>query len=162
MPAGDPAGRPAVDGRDVPLLRLYAAARPAGSPAGAERAMAAKAPHPFAIIAPLPRPPLTRFNRSMRRHQRLGDLVGRGLLLGSDERITVNRVGEDVQLVRMGADYRAQAEIVPPDDRDDLNGWIRTAERMWKLRNLEWRFESVREAWTAWQQRPRGDPPAGG
>jgi len=93
----------------------------------------------------------------MRRHRRLGDLIGRGLLLGSDERIAVNRVGEEVQLVRMGADFRAQAEIVPPDDRDDLNGWIRTAERTWNLQHLEWRFESVRDAWSAWQQRPPGE-----
>ena len=92
------------------------------------------------------------------RHQRLGDLIGRGLLLGSDERITVNRVGEDVQLVRMGPDFRAQAELVPPDDRDDLAGWIRTAERMWDLRGLEWRFESLQERWAAWQQPPPGNP----
>ena len=85
-----------------------------------------------------------------RRHQRLGDLIGRGLLLGSDECITVNRVGEDVQLVRMGPDFRAQAEVVPPDDRDDLKGWIRAAERMWNLKGLEWRFESVQETWARW------------
>jgi hypothetical protein len=91
------------------------------------------------------------------RHRRLGDLVGRGLLLGSDERITVNRAGEDIQLVRMGADYRAQAEIVPPDDRDSISGWIRAAERMWNVHGLEWRFESVQESWAAWQQRPSAD-----
>lgn len=85
-----------------------------------------------------------------RRHQRLGDLVGEGLLLGSDERITVNRVGDDVQLVRIGADLRAQAELVPPDDRDHLAGWIRTAERMWNLNGLLWRFESVQELRTRW------------
>ena len=88
-----------------------------------------------------------------RMHQRLGDLVGQGLLLGSDERISVNRVGEDIQLVRMGPDARAQAELVPPDDRDDVKGWIRTAERMWDLHGLEWRFESVHEAWARWQRR---------
>jgi hypothetical protein len=114
-------------------------------------------PHPCAAVASFSS---VRFNGPMRRHHRLGDLIGRGLLLGSDERITVNRVGDDVQLVRMGADFRAQAEIVPPDDRDDITGWIRTAERMWDLRNLEWRFESVRDAWTAWQQRPPGDTSA--
>lgn len=86
-----------------------------------------------------------------RRHQRLGDLIGRGLLLGSDERIAVNRIGDDIQLVRMGADYRAQAETVPPDDRDDLRGWIRTAERMWSLHGLEWSFESLQETWTRWR-----------
>ena len=96
-----------------------------------------------------------------RTHRRLGDLIGRGLLLGSDERITVNRVGEDVQLVRMGPDFRAQAELVPPDDRDDLRGWIRAAERMWGLRDLEWRFESVQETWVAWQGRPPGGEDAG-
>jgi len=88
------------------------------------------------------------------RHRRLGDLIGSGLLLGSDERITVNRVGDDIQLVRMGADFRAQVEIVPPDDRDDLAGWIRAAERMWNLSGLAWRFESLQEAWQAWQTRP--------
>jgi hypothetical protein len=45
----------------------------------------------------------------------------------------------------MGPDARAQAEIVPPDDRDDVKGWVRTAERMWNLHGLEWRFESVQE-----------------
>ena len=88
---------------------------------------------------------------SMRRHRRLGDLIGTGLLLGEEVRLTVNRVGQDVQLVRMGPTYRAEAEIVPPDDRDDMQGWIRTAERAWNLRGLEWRFESVRQAWAAWQ-----------
>jgi hypothetical protein len=85
-----------------------------------------------------------------RRHRRLGDLVGEGLMLGSDERITVNRVGDDVQLVRIGDDLRAQAEIVPPDDRDDLAGWIRAAERMWNLRGLLWRFETVTEIRARW------------
>ena len=88
-----------------------------------------------------------------RRHRRLGDLVGRGLLLGSDERISVNRVGEDVQLVRMGPDFRAQVEMVPPDDRDDVRGWIRAAERMWGLRDLEWRFESLQDGWARWHER---------
>ncbi len=92
-----------------------------------------------------------------RTHRRLGDLIGRGLLLGGDERITVNRVGEDVQLVWMGPDFRAQAELVPPDDREDLRGWIRAAEQMWGLRDLEWRFESVQETWAAWQGRPLSD-----
>jgi hypothetical protein len=78
-------------------------------------------------------------------------------MAGSDERIAVNRVGEEVQLVRMGADFRAQAEVVPLDDRDDLSGWIRAAERMWNLDHLEWRFESVRDAWSAWRQRPPGE-----
>ena len=85
-----------------------------------------------------------------RRHQRLGDLVGEGLLLGSEERIIVNRVGDDIQLVRIGPDLRAQAEFVPPDDRDDLAGWIRTAERMWNLKGLLWRFESVQEIRARW------------
>jgi hypothetical protein len=91
-----------------------------------------------------------------RQHRRLGDLIGRGLLLGSDERISVNRVGEDIQLVRMGPDARAQAELVPRDDRDDIRGWIRAAERMWGLHGLEWRFESVQERWARWQERPPG------
>jgi hypothetical protein len=97
----------------------------------------------------------------MRRHRRLGDLIGQGLLLGSDERVAVNRVGDDIQLVRMGADFRAQAEMVPPDDRDDVSGWIRAAERMWNLHGLEWRFESIQETWASWQQRPRGDQTSG-
>ena len=91
-----------------------------------------------------------------RHHRRLGDLVGQGLLLGSDERISVNQVGEEIQLVRMGPEARAQAETVPPDDREDVRGWIRTAERMWNLHGMEWRFESVQEAWTRWQERPPG------
>jgi hypothetical protein len=85
------------------------------------------------------------------RHRRLGDLIGEGLLLGSSVRITVNRVGDEVQLVRMGPDYRAQAEYVPPDDRGDLQGWIRAAERVWNLRGLEWRFESVQASRSRWQ-----------
>ena len=88
----------------------------------------------------------------MRRyHHRLGDLIGTSLLLGGDERIAVNRVGEDVQLVRMGPDFRAQAELVPPGDREDVQGWIRAAERAWNLRGLEWRFESVQETWGKWR-----------
>jgi hypothetical protein len=89
----------------------------------------------------------------MRRHRRLGDLVGTSLLAGGDERITVNRVGDDVQLVRMGPDFRAWAELVPPDDRDSMPGWIRTAERVWNLRGLDWRFESVQERYASWRQR---------
>ena len=85
------------------------------------------------------------------RHRRLGDLIGEGLLVGSGVRITVNRVGDALQLVRMGPDYRAQAEYVPPDDRDDLQGWIRAAERAWDLRGLEWRFESVQESRARWK-----------
>ena len=85
-----------------------------------------------------------------RRHQRLGDLVGSSLLAGGDVRIAVNRSGEDVQLVRMGPDFRAHAEVVPADDRDDPRGWIRAAERTWNLRGLDWRFESVRDGWTSW------------
>jgi hypothetical protein len=85
------------------------------------------------------------------RHRRLGDLIGEGLLRGSAVRITVNRVGDAVQLVRMGPDYRAQAEYVPPDDRDGLQGWIRAAERAWDLRGLEWRFESVQESRSRWK-----------
>lgn len=90
-----------------------------------------------------------------RRHRRLGDLVGRGLLLGSDERISVNRAGDDIQLVRIGPGARAQLEIVPPDARDGVTGWIRAAEQIWGLGGLEWRFESVEEAWVRWQDRPR-------
>jgi hypothetical protein len=86
-----------------------------------------------------------------RRHQRLGELIGRGLMLGEEERIAVNRVGDDVQLVRMSPDFRAWAELVPPDDRDDLQGWIHLAERTWNLRGLEWRFESVRDARARWK-----------
>jgi hypothetical protein len=91
----------------------------------------------------------------MRRHQRLGDLVGTSLLAGGDERITVNRVGDDVQLVRMGPDFRAWAELVPPDDRDSLAGWVRVAEQVWGLRGLEWRFESLQEGYAAWVERGR-------
>lgn len=86
------------------------------------------------------------------RHRRLGDLIGEGLLAGSHVRISVNRVGDAVQLVRMGPDHRAWAELVPPDDRDDLQGWIRTAEQIWGLHGLDWRFESVQEAWSKWQR----------
>lgn len=83
----------------------------------------------------------------MRRHRKLGELIGRGLLLGSEERIAVNRSGDEVQLVRMGPDFRAWAEPVPLDDRDDVKGWIRTAERTWHLRGLEWRFLTVEQIW---------------
>lgn len=88
----------------------------------------------------------------MKRHRRLGDLIGTGLMAGSEERIAVNQIGDAVQLVRMGDDFRAFAELVPPDDRDDRQGWIRLAERAWNLRGLEWRFESVQSAWAAWRQ----------
>ena len=91
----------------------------------------------------------------MRRHHRLGDLVGTSLLAGGDERITVNRVGDGVQLVRMGPDFRAWAELVPPDDRDSLAGWVRVAEQVWGLRGLEWRFESLQEGYAAWVERGR-------
>jgi hypothetical protein len=79
-------------------------------------------------------------------------LIGAGLLAGSDVRISVNRVGDAVQLVRIGPDHRAWAEYVPPDARDELLGWIRTAERAWGLRGLEWRFESVQESWSRWRR----------
>lgn len=87
----------------------------------------------------------------MRRHQRLGELLGTGLLLGDTVRVTVNRSGNDVQLVLIGPDARAQLEVVPADDRDDLRGWIATAERTWSLRGYDWRFESVLEARARWQ-----------
>ena len=75
------------------------------------------------------------------RHFRLGDLVGTPLLLGPPVRIMVNRVGDEVQLVRFGADFKALAEPVPPDDAADVQGWIRTAERAWNLTGYIWRFE---------------------
>lgn len=83
----------------------------------------------------------------MPRHQRLGDLIGTGLMAGQEERITVNRSGGGVQLVRMAPDFRALVEPVPPDDAADLQGWIRTAERAWNLRGYDWRFESLAETW---------------
>jgi hypothetical protein len=70
------------------------------------------------------------------RHRRLGDLVGQGLLLDSEVRLTVNQVGEEIQLVRMGPDFRAQAEYVLPQERTDQSGWIRDAERLWGARGL--------------------------
>ena len=94
----------------------------------------------------------------MRRHKRLGDLIGTSLLAGGDVRLAVNQVGDDIQLVRMGANFRAEAEIVPPDDRDDRQGWIRAAERAWNLRGLEWRFEHAQEAWARWHQARPEDP----
>lgn len=99
---------------------------------------------------------MRRRDGSMRqRHRRLGDLVGEGLLLGADERITVNQVGGEIQLVRIGADLRAQAEVVPSSARDDIAGWISTAERTWRLRGLVWRFESVAEIRARWRDDPR-------
>lgn len=53
----------------------------------------------------------------------------------------VNRVGDEIQLVRFGPDYRALAEIVPPEDAGDVQGWIRTAERTWRLSGHMWQFE---------------------
>ena len=87
----------------------------------------------------------------MRRHQRLGELIGAGLLVDDQVRITVNRAGDQIQLVRMGTNFRAEAELVPPDDRNDITGWIRAAERAWNLHGREWRFESVQQARAAWQ-----------
>ena len=75
------------------------------------------------------------------RHRRLGDLVGTPLLLGPVVRIMVNQTGEGIQLVRFGPDFRAEAEIVPPDDAGDVQGWIRTAERVWRLSGHLWQFE---------------------
>lgn len=75
------------------------------------------------------------------RHRRLGDLVGTPLLLGPQVRIMVNRIGARVQLVRFGPDFRAEAEDVPPDDANDPQGWIRTAERAWRLTGYLWQFE---------------------
>jgi hypothetical protein len=77
------------------------------------------------------------------RHRRLGDLVGTPLLLGPQIRIMVNRAGERVQIVRFGEDFRAQAEDVPPDDAEDVQGWIRTAERAWRLTGYIWVFEDA-------------------
>lgn len=94
------------------------------------------------------------------RHRKLGDLVGTPLLLGPPLRVMVNRVGDQVQLVRFGADYRAQAETVPPDDADDVRGWVRTIERAWGLRGYDWRFEDVADAWRRAQ--PEGDGPGEG
>jgi hypothetical protein len=77
------------------------------------------------------------------RHRRLGDLVGTPLLLGPQIRIMVNRAGERVQIVRFGEDFRAQAEEVPPDDAENVQGWIRTAERAWQLTGYLWEFEDA-------------------
>lgn len=84
------------------------------------------------------------------RHRRLGELIGTGLLLGQQERIAVNQVGAEIQLVRMSPDFRALAEYVPPDDRADQRGWIRTAERVWNLIGLEWHFESLQASRARW------------
>jgi hypothetical protein len=78
------------------------------------------------------------------RHQRLGDLVGLPLLLGGPERIMVNRIGEQIQLVRFGPGYRAMAELVPPEDAGDAEGWARAAERLWHLNGHVWHFEPRR------------------
>lgn len=82
-----------------------------------------------------------------RRHRRLGDLVGTPLLVGPQVRIMVNQIGDEIQLVRFGPDFRAQAEIVPPDERAGIEGWIRTAERAWRLTGYLWEFEDVATAW---------------
>jgi hypothetical protein len=82
-----------------------------------------------------------------RRHRRLGDLVGTPLLLGPVVRIMVNRAGDEIQLVRFGPDFRAQAESVPPDDAGGAPGWVRTAERVWTLTGYDWRFENVTDVW---------------
>ncbi len=76
-----------------------------------------------------------------RRHRRLGDLIGTPLLLGPVVRIMVNRVGDEIQLVRFGPDYRAMAETVPPADAADVQGWIRAAEHLFHLTGYVWRFE---------------------
>lgn len=75
------------------------------------------------------------------RHRRLGDLVGTPLLLGPQVRIMVNQMGDVIQLVRFSPEFRAEAEEVPPDDRADVDGWIRTIERAWQLTGYMWRFE---------------------
>jgi hypothetical protein len=75
------------------------------------------------------------------RHRRLGDLVGTPLLLGPPVRIMVNRFGDRAQLVRFGPDFRAEAEDVPADDTGSREGWIRTAERTWRLTGYVWQFE---------------------
>jgi hypothetical protein len=67
--------------------------------------------------------------------------VGTPLLLGPQERIMVNRVGDAVQLVRFGPDFRALAEPVPPEDAADVDGWVRTAERIWGLSGYIWHFQ---------------------
>jgi hypothetical protein len=89
----------------------------------------------------------------VRRHRRLGDLIGRGLLLDSDVLITVNQVGEEIQLVRLDLGARAWAETVPAEDGTSLEGIVRAAERFWDLRGLEWRFESVSESRANWERR---------
>lgn len=76
-----------------------------------------------------------------RRHRRLGDLVGTPLILGPQIRVMVNDTGAGVQLVRFTPDFRAEAEDVPPDDAGHLDGWIRTAERAWRLTGYIWSFE---------------------
>ena len=73
--------------------------------------------------------------------------MGTPLLLGPVLRIMVNRAGDEIQLVRFGPDFRAQAETVPPDDAADTLGWVRTAERVWQLTGYLWRFEDVAERW---------------
>lgn len=78
-----------------------------------------------------------------RRHRRLGDLVGTPLLLGPAVRLMVNRTGDEIQLVRFGPDFKAVAEIVPPEDAGDAQGWIRTAERAWNLQGYLWAFEEA-------------------
>ena len=79
--------------------------------------------------------------RHTSRHRRLGDLIGTPLLLGPQVRLMVNQFGDQVQLVRFAADFRAEAEWVPADDAADVNGWVRAAERMWKLSGYLWDWE---------------------
>jgi hypothetical protein len=75
------------------------------------------------------------------RHRRLGDLVGTPLLLGPVVRIMVNQTREGIQLVRFGPGFRAEVEPVPPADAGDVDGWVRTVERVWGLTGHVWRFE---------------------
>ncbi len=81
--------------------------------------------------------------RTAPRHRRIGDLAGTPLLLGPQVRIMVNRIGDTVQLVHFGPEYRAQAHEVPADDAAEMAGWVRTAERVWRLTGYIWRFEEA-------------------
>lgn len=81
------------------------------------------------------------------RHRRLGDLIGTPLVLGPIVRIMVNQTPEGIQLVRFGPDFRAQAEQASPEDGADVSGWIRAAERIWRLTGYDWRFEGAADAW---------------
>lgn len=54
----------------------------------------------------------------------------------------VNDTGTGIQLVRFSPDFRAEAEDVPADDAGHVEGWVRTAERAWRLTGYLWSFEA--------------------